>query len=202
MKTVFVQPERCVGCRQCMLECAIAHSQSQTLHGAVSEEVLSLPRIHVGSGPRGEAFPNRCRHCEPAPCELACFPRAIRRDAGTGTIEIESRRCIGCASCAMACPFGVIRFHADPRREGAKLAPHKCDNCMERLERGRVPACVESCKTGALVFRDINEVLEEKTREVASKTTLGLTSCKSREPGSGMELLRALRASMADMSMK
>ncbi|MCU0585258.1 MAG: 4Fe-4S binding protein, partial [Desulfobacterales bacterium] len=28
MKEVVVQPERCVGCMQCMAACAVAHSRS------------------------------------------------------------------------------------------------------------------------------------------------------------------------------
>jgi len=34
-------------------------------------------RVHVGIGLYNEGFPNRCRHCDPAPCLLACLPGAI-----------------------------------------------------------------------------------------------------------------------------
>lgn len=196
MRTVFLRPERCVGCRQCLLGCAVAHSRSKTLLGALNEEVLSPPRIHLATGAHGEPFPNRCRHCDPAPCRMACFSGAIERDGATGTVKIEASRCIRCASCAMACPFGVIRFEVDPGGAGApKQVALKCDNCIERLGQGRIPACVESCKTGALVFSDINEALQEKSREVSLKTTFGPTGTKSAEP-TGFELLRALRAAM------
>ena len=62
----------------------------------------------------GEGFPNRCRHCDPAPCQLACLPGAISRDTQFDTVLIDPDKCINCASCAMACPYGVIRFHEDP----------------------------------------------------------------------------------------
>ncbi|MGD8533923.1 MAG: 4Fe-4S binding protein, partial [Gammaproteobacteria bacterium] len=29
MKTVFVNPERCIGCRQCEFACAVEHSHSR-----------------------------------------------------------------------------------------------------------------------------------------------------------------------------
>ena len=35
MKKVIVHPERCVGCMQCMLACATAHSQSKNLVQAI-----------------------------------------------------------------------------------------------------------------------------------------------------------------------
>ena len=79
MKQVVVHPERCVGCMQCMIACATAHSKTQTLITAVRESPLPKPRVHVGAGMHGEGFPNRCRHCDPAPCMLACLPGAICR---------------------------------------------------------------------------------------------------------------------------
>ena len=71
MKKVIVHPERCVGCMQCMLACAAAHSRSGTLLGAVAEAPLPRSRIHIGTGAFEAGFPNRCRHCDPAPCMLA-----------------------------------------------------------------------------------------------------------------------------------
>lgn len=196
MKVVFVQPERCVGCRQCELACAVAHSRSQTLAGAVFEARRPRPRIHVGAGGLGEAFPNRCRHCDPAPCQSACLPGALYRDVETGTVMLHADRCIRCASCAMACPFGVIRFHDDPLQEQVKALAHKCDNCVARQRAGRVPACVEACMVGALRFSELNEVLAEKTREVARNATLGMRAEAGAETAA-MGLLRDFRARLA-----
>jgi Fe-S-cluster-containing dehydrogenase component len=35
----------------------------------------------------------------------------------------------------------------------------KCDGCEQRVGRGEVPACVESCKVDALVYGEINELM-------------------------------------------
>ena len=56
---------------------------------------------------------DRCRHCNPAPCMLACLSGAIFRDSEMETVMINPDTCINCASCAMACPYGVIPFHED-----------------------------------------------------------------------------------------
>ena len=77
MNQVVVHPERCVGCMQCMLTCATAHSRNGTLFSATMERPQPKPRIHVGAGRFNEGFPNRCRHCQPAPCQAACLAGAI-----------------------------------------------------------------------------------------------------------------------------
>src|ERR1035437_7315473 len=39
------------------------------------------------------------------------------------------------------------------------LVAVKCDGCEQRVGRGEVPACVESCKVDALVYGEINELI-------------------------------------------
>jgi anaerobic dimethyl sulfoxide reductase subunit B (iron-sulfur subunit) len=38
----------------------------------------------------------------------------------------------------------------------------KCDQCIERLDRGDLPACVLACPTRALVFRTLDEAVGGK----------------------------------------
>ena len=167
MKQVVVHPERCVGCMQCMLACATAHSRTRQLFSAVLETPQPKPRVHVGAGRYDEGFPNRCRHCNPAPCQIACLTGAIFRDPATETVLVNPDRCINCASCAMACPYGVIRFHEDCYAPPGKTIAVKCDNCDARVSQGGIPACVEVCKTGALTYEEMAEAMKRKTREVA-----------------------------------
>ena len=167
MKQVVVHPERCVGCMQCMAACATAHSKTKTLFTAVLEHPLPKPRVHVGAGLIGEGFPNRCRHCDPAPCLLACLPGAISRDQSTNTVLIDPDLCINCATCAMACPYGVIRYHEDASAPPEKVIAVKCDTCIERQHQGRVPACTEVCKSNALTFETVEEAMKRRTNAVA-----------------------------------
>ncbi|OQY59195.1 MAG: 4Fe-4S ferredoxin [Desulfobacteraceae bacterium 4572_88] len=167
MKKVVVHPERCLGCMQCMIACATAHSQTQNLFTAICENPLPKPRVHVGAGLYGDGFPNRCRHCDPSPCMMACLSGAISRDPETDTVLINPDRCINCASCAMACPFGVIRYHEDHTAPLGKTIAVKCDNCRERGEQGKIPACAEVCKSGGLTFEELGDAMKRKTDEVA-----------------------------------
>lgn len=193
MKTVVVRPERCVGCLQCAAACAVAHSRSQALYGAVAEEPRPSPRIHVGPGPGRFAFPNKCRHCDPAPCLTACMPAALRRDTG-GAVLLEASRCIDCGMCAMACPFGVIRYRPDSAAPGRRAIAVKCDDCVGRQQEGKAPACVETCLTGALRFGEVNELLREQSRETARRLSLQLGEvAPERSEPARIALWRALR---------
>jgi carbon-monoxide dehydrogenase iron sulfur subunit len=172
MKTVFVNPERCVGCKQCQIACAVEHSQSKTLFQSLSEEQKPRPRILVASGLYLDtSFPNKCRHCEPAPCMTICPTGAISRIEKTGIVIVDETKCIACAMCAMVCPFDVITFYTSSLN---KLAAIKCDHCVERQDRGEIPACVETCKTGALVFGDINELVKTARTKLAQSVSIAV----------------------------
>ena len=163
MKTVIVHTEKCVGCKHCTLACAIEHSQTKALFSAVREDPVPAPRIHVDIAFDLAAFPNRCRHCSPAPCLEACPAGAIARDQQTESVLIDGALCINCAMCAMACPFGVISEKPDGKRV------LKCDLCIERLAQHKLPACVAACPTAALEFADSEESNREKRQKTAEQ---------------------------------
>jgi carbon-monoxide dehydrogenase iron sulfur subunit len=126
MKTVIIHPERCVGCFQCRIACAVEHSQTKSLTGALLEAVRPQARLRVFPGRQNLAFPNKCRHCDPAPCQQVCIAGAISR-APRGTVQIDPDRCINCAMCAMACPFGVLSYAATFKAPEKRAVALKCD---------------------------------------------------------------------------
>ena len=160
MQTVFINRERCIGCRQCEFACAVEHSQSKDPTTAITEDPLPKARIHVSPGRAfNTAFPNRCRHCNPAPCEQVCPTGAVARDTERDLVLLDVHKCIACAMCAMVCPFDAVTFHPQANGMPTRVVATKCDGCIERLQNGQGPACVEACKSDALVFGELNELI-------------------------------------------
>jgi len=157
MKRVFIRPDRCTGCKTCLLSCAVAHSQSKDLFAAILERPRPYPRLFVEAAD-GRKVPVLCRHCDDAPCLNACIAGALYRDAETGAVRCDWDRCIGCWTCIMVCPYGVVQRQV----ELAKAV--KCDLCPGR----EVPACVESCPTGALIFAEVDAFGQEQRRAAAA----------------------------------
>ena len=155
-----------------------------------TEARVAVSDLKTSMGLYGEGFPNRCRHCEPAPCMQACLSGAIFRDTDTATVMINPDTCINCASCAMACPYGVIRFHEDQIAPPGKKVAVKCDNCDERRAIGLVPACVEVCKTGALTYEEMADAMKRKTDEVARSVSV---EAEKKPAPASLELLAAAK---------
>lgn len=195
MKTVFVNVEKCVGCRHCEIACAVEHSHTRSLFSALGEDMQPRPRISVGLGVDFLTFPNRCRHCNPAPCMQICPTNAISMDQETGSVLINADRCISCGMCAMVCPFSVIGFHKMPDADG--VAAGKCDNCIDRQREGKVPACVDACKTGALLFGEINEIAAVSRQDVVMKVTRDFKGGEVSEIPPNIVLFQGIREKIA-----
>lgn len=139
------------------MACATAHASTDDVARMLAEGA-SKPRIYIESA--GElAVPLQCRHCEDAPCVRVCPTSALWRQGATGPVLTEQSKCIGCAFCVEACPFGVIRLTAGA---GAAVLGNgkvilKCDLCAQRLAQGLAPACVAACPVAALKFEDVDQ---------------------------------------------
>lgn len=162
MKQIFVRPERCMGCRSCELGCAVQHSKGKTLFAAIQEAPLPQKRLFVESAD-GFTMPILCRHCEDAPCLNACISGCLYRDE-QGFVRRKKERCIGCWTCMMMCPFGVIT------RDKLKMIAVKCDRC-HKLD---VPACVSACPTGALFLEEANDMAQDKRKRLVRMEAKGV----------------------------
>jgi carbon-monoxide dehydrogenase iron sulfur subunit len=160
MKRIWVDKDKCVGCKTCEIQCAVERqSVSKTLTGAVRENPRPVPRVRV-SGQTGFSLALQCRHCTDALCVMACPSGAMARDPETGVVAVDAAKCRGCWMCVMACPIGAVVPSGDYH------VAMKCDACTKMEE----PACVAGCPTGALICGeedDFRRILAVKRRQYA-----------------------------------
>jgi carbon-monoxide dehydrogenase iron sulfur subunit len=102
----------------------------------------------------------------------------MARDARHDLVLVDQHKCIACAMCAMVCPFDAVTFYAQANGMPARVVATKCDGCVERLEEGREPACVEACKVDALLFGDLNSLIEAG-RLQASAAVIAATAAEA-----------------------
>lgn len=175
---VMADPKKCIGCRSCEIACVMAHPNNNVfLSNEGDFQIAFNPRLSVVRTPEIMA-PIQCRNCEDAPCAAVCPNESIKNI--DGVVVINRKTCIGCKTCAIACPFGAIDIveeydngkivRQSVLSEGSnevidtkvKLVANKCDLCSGR-ENG--PACLESCPEDALRLVDaevIKTSIEEK----------------------------------------
>jgi carbon-monoxide dehydrogenase iron sulfur subunit len=103
-----------------------------------------------------------------------CPTGALSRDAELDIVVVDGYKCIACAMCAMVCPFDVLTFYASAEIRLDKAVAIKCDHCIDRQHQGRIPACVETCKVGALVFGDINELARDSSLRLARAVSVAV----------------------------
>jgi carbon-monoxide dehydrogenase iron sulfur subunit len=171
-KVIVVNIEKCLGCKSCELACALVHSKSKVLEEAVAESPRPQRMVTV-EAVEEFAVPIQCRHCEAAPCIEICPTGAIQRQSEQAPVMVDEDLCIGCKLCMLICPFGVLQIGPEGR------AVIKCDMCLERLEKGQEPACVEACPTGTLKLVSLKEVIKARRRE-ASKQLIKETQSKKK----------------------
>lgn len=137
MKRLFLNLDICSACEQCVAGCSYYYH----LDNRGIDRLRELATYALV-----------CRQCEEGTCVQACPVEALERNED-GVLTRYSMRCIGCKSCAHACPFGTIYV---------ELLPYKlsdCDYCVDRAEE-KAPLCVRSCPYGALEFKEVEEDVE------------------------------------------
>ena len=181
---------RCVGCQTCTAACKHAND--------TPPEVQWRRVIDVEQG----TFPDverlfmvvGCQHCEEPPCVPVC-PTGATRQRADGLVTMDYDQCIGCAYCAVSCPyqartimheergyFGTKRTEqelatAHPERRGVA---QKCTFCVDRVDAGLAqglvpgadpaasPACAAACIASAIHFGDYNDPQSNVSRLTAA----------------------------------
>lgn len=152
-QTMLIDLDRCTRCDDCVRACAATHDNNPRFlrHGPTHDGIMVA---------------NACMHCVDPVCMIGCPTGAIARDADTGTVRINDRTCVGCATCANSCPYDAIRmveirepggaFVVDEATGQPIVKATKCDFCAGQLTG---PACQLACPHDALARVDMSDLV-------------------------------------------
>ncbi|MCK5341492.1 MAG: 4Fe-4S dicluster domain-containing protein [Desulfobulbaceae bacterium] len=176
---MIIDLDRCVGCHTCAVSCRAEWDVP------IEYARCRVERLGPHETPFGIShtfYPAHCMHCDRPACVDACpvdpeevllrdpisgqvksiTMSATWKDPFSGTVQIDSRRCIGCGTCVSACPYGARFLNTKLPEPKAQ----KCTFCIEKIVEGEEPACVQSCITGARIFGDLNDSASEAAQYV------------------------------------
>ena len=165
---LMVDEARCTGCNTCTVACKLEHGWPA---GPRPIKVFAVGPVETGSGPAMNHVAVFCRHCERPACVTAC-PTGAMQKSDDGIVFSDPDLCIGCQTCAAACPFGVPELNPD----AGKIV--KCDGCRARVAQGMWPVCVLKCPTGSLRFSAPDRVVQERRTATAVRIESARVSCK------------------------
>ncbi len=171
---VVVDLTRCVGCRSCEAACNKEQGLpeppepfddfsvfDQLLHGQkrrTDETRYTVVNRYEAPGIDHPLFRKKqCFHCNEPACLTSCFVNAYTKTP-EGAVIYNSKVCVGCRTCMIACPFYIPTF-----KYSSAFSPKimKCIFCYDtRLKEGKPPACVEACPQEALTFGKRSDMLE------------------------------------------
>jgi len=147
-KILFVDSEKCTGCRICESACSLHH-----------EKVCNPTRARISIvkwETAGLYVPMVCQQCEDPICETVCPMNAVYRDEKSRAVLINYELCVGCKLCVTHCPFGGVILGIDGQIK-------KCDLCDGD------PMCVKNCEPNALQFVDATTINFLKRKSAAQK---------------------------------
>ena len=172
---MVVDLNRCVGCQTCTIACKHAND---TLPGVQWRRVLD---VEYGAFPDVERvfLVVGCQHCADPPCVPVC-PSGATKQRADGLVTMDYDTCIGCAYCAVSCPYQARTivhdregYYGDLTTQENHVAhddrinvANKCTFCVGRIDDAKAlgltpgvdpevtPACAVSCISKAIRFGD------------------------------------------------
>ena len=138
---MVIDVRRCKGCKACMVACK---AENDVRLGVFRCDVKEHETFKDNK-PKLNFIPTQCNHCDNPVCIPVCpvsedknnHKATYKRE--DGIVVVDQKRCIECGKCVKACTYDA-RF-MDP----ITMKASKCDFCVHRLEKGLVPACVNTC---------------------------------------------------------
>ncbi|MHB1951333.1 MAG: sulfate reduction electron transfer complex DsrMKJOP subunit DsrO [Acidiferrobacteraceae bacterium] len=175
---LLIDTSKCsTGCDACVTACNRANGLTNHNHPETDSQWIrkvTLTDEHTGYV---QSLPVMCQHCANPPCVDVC-PTGASFKRADGIVLVDRHLCIGCRYCMMACPYKARSFVAEnitgqyaevPRGKGCVEG---CTLCVERIDRGKIPACVEACDTDggkAMTFGDLKDPKSTIAKRLASQ---------------------------------
>lgn len=163
----LLDTRKCIGCGSCAVAC-MDQNDIEPQNGDIPFRQCFTVESGSGKDDKMTFMSMACMHCEEAPCIQGCPVGCLKKDEETNLTVYDNTNCIGCHSCAMACPFAAPSFGKD-----GKMV--KCNGCIERVRYGMQPACVKVCPYGALQFvprEEYNRLEREKAVKLIAYMSL------------------------------
>ncbi|MCY3829448.1 MAG: 4Fe-4S dicluster domain-containing protein, partial [Rhodospirillaceae bacterium] len=176
---MVIDVNRCVGCQTCTIACK---HWNDTLPDIQWRRVIDVEQGEYPNVQR-QFLVTGCQHCAEPPCVPVC-PTGATRQRADGLVTMDYDVCIGCAYCAVACPYQartiaheihgyydgeITRQEEAVFDEGRIGVAQKCTFCIDRVDSGleagltpgldpdATPACSAACIASAITFGDYND---------------------------------------------
>jgi len=164
-------------CQECVIACNKENGIVEDVADPRqrSQWIRKIDLVEKRTG-RQHSLPMMCQHCANPPCVDVC-PTGASMKRADGIVLVDRHICIGCRYCMMACPYKARSFVHEPLTTQNPEVPRgvgcveACTFCVQRVDRGQNPACMEACPQGAILFGDLNDESSElvkRLKEVAS----------------------------------
>ncbi|MGV8083889.1 MAG: 4Fe-4S dicluster domain-containing protein [Coriobacteriia bacterium] len=193
-----IDKSACVGCHSCAVACK---SNNNLPNGIWWNRVLTDGGEYMDTA-RG-TYPNdlhkqfvplNCQHCENPACVKVC-PVGATYKREDGIVMQDPSKCIGCRMCMAACPYNVRVFNwkepeyvvdfplgdADAPKHVSNTV-EKCNFCVNRIDRGAKPACMECCPGRARYWGDLDDPNSEISVFLEGKKYTKLLEDKGTNP--------------------
>lgn len=150
---MLIDIDQCTRCYTCEIACK---QENNIGVGPRWRQIATFGPRSIHGDLHLDFVPTGCLHCDDPLCAKLCPTNAITKRED-GIVIIDPEQCNGCQLCVYGCPYGSIQYDQERSIAG------KCHFCLDRIDHGQEPSCVQHCISGALQWIKEDE-LEQLTQ--------------------------------------